>query len=288
MDYLLEVKPDEFTFESLEFLYYDATTSYYQSTDVDYDTNQPITWDDFSITVDSLAVEFLSMSYHVHRNMNDERVGGRFQRAQPYVISVDTDVKLKFRTDSASLLGDFKPVPGFQTVTVANNKTTASATGLAATTQYYFKLNANGQGIVEYDITTLDAGQLTYAHLLALLNAKTPGAQWSMIGGNLGCTSTVSTGSISLSVGTTGTNLFVGTSLADYTTIAAATAPSQAIDVQSVVITIAATSPANTITMTNMTVDPEDITINKLPGEMSLFEYDVTLRKGGASTIVWA
>jgi len=291
MDYLLEVKPDEFPYETLEFLYYDVTTSYYQSTDVDYDANHPITWDDFSITVDSDAVEFLSMSYHVHRNMNDERVGGRFQRAQPYVISVDTDVKLKFRTDSADLLGDFKPVPGYHEVNVGGAKAGASATGLTnGGSPYYYKVSINGAAAVEYNITVLaGGGNDVYTVVIALMNAATPGVQWSLVGGNLRATCAISTGKVVLTAGSSGTDLFA--SLTTYSgPLGSGVAPSQAIQVQSIIITLVS-NPAianNTITLANMTVDPEDLTINKLPGEMSLFEYDVTLKKGGASTIVWA
>ena len=291
MDYLLEVKPDEFPYETLEFLYYDVTTSYYQSTDVDYDANHPITWDDFSITVDSDAVEFLSMSYHVHRNMNDERVGGRFQRAQPYVISVDTDVKLKFRTDSADLLGDFKPVPGYHEVNVGGAKAGASATGLTnGGSPYYYKVSINGAAAVEYNITVLaGVGNDVYTVVIALMNAATPGVQWSLVGGNLRATCAISTGKVVLTAGSSGTDLFA--SLTTYSgPLGSGVAPSQAIQVQSIIITLVS-NPAianNTITLANMTVDPEDLTINKLPGEMSLFEYDVTLKKGGASTIVWA
>jgi len=83
-----------------------------------------------------------------------------------------------------------------------------TATGLSATTQYYFKVNIDGGGVVEYDITT--ASLLTYEDVIDLLNDEVRGATFSLESGDLRCTSDFlgSGSSIALSAGTSGTDLF--------------------------------------------------------------------------------
>ena len=85
-----------------------------------------------------------------------------------------------------------------------SSKVDATETGLATTTQYYFKVNIDLGGVVEYDITT--ASDTTFAAVIILMNAELTGAAFSLMDGNLRCTSEGT--SIALSAGTTGTDLF--------------------------------------------------------------------------------
>jgi hypothetical protein len=284
LDYTLDIKPDEFPFESMEFQYYDVVTSLYQDTALDYDDNQPNTFDDITLSIDANPQEYTNLTFHVKRNMNDERVGGRFQRARPYIINEEIDVKVKFRTDSDSILGTMKPVSGYHVVDVGGSKTGASATGLTAgggaPGTYYFKING-----VEYSIIT--AADVTYTAIIAKMNLVSFGAQWSLDStGNLRCTSAISTGSITLTAGATGTDLFA--TLTGWVHFDTAVAASQAITTHSLVITIVTPAATKTLTLGVMTLDPEDITINKLPAEINLFEYEVTFKNGGATTKVLA
>jgi hypothetical protein len=90
-----------------------------------------------------------------------------------------------------------------------SEKIGTSDTGLASVTQYYLKVNINGAGIVEFNITT-GSGMVTFNALITLLNAAIAGTTWALFGGDLRCTSNITglSSSISLSPGTTGNNLF--------------------------------------------------------------------------------
>jgi len=83
-----------------------------------------------------------------------------------------------------------------------------TATGLAATTPYYFKVAIDGAAVVEFTITT--ATDVTYDGVIDLMNTASIGCSWSLVGGKLRCTSDTLAGSsaIALAAGTTGTNLF--------------------------------------------------------------------------------
>lgn len=82
------------------------------------------------------------------------------------------------------------------------------ATGLSASTQYYYKISIDDSAVTEYDITT--ATDVTFDGVIALMNAQNTGATFALVGGDLRCTSDTQTGvsSIALSAGTTGTDLF--------------------------------------------------------------------------------
>lgn len=102
----------------------------------------------------------------------------------------------------------FSVISGYQDCGLSS-KTLATATGLADTTKYYFKVTADGGEPVEYDITT--ATDTSYKGVIALLNTETSGVcTWSLVGGDLRCTSddTTADSSIALAAGTTGTDLF--------------------------------------------------------------------------------
>jgi hypothetical protein len=89
-----------------------------------------------------------------------------------------------------------------------SGKRLATATGLSATTTYYFKLTLDGGDETEYSITT--AADVTYEAVIDLLNTALGGASYSLEGGDLRCTSDLLGGSsaISQAAGTTGTDLF--------------------------------------------------------------------------------
>jgi hypothetical protein len=103
-------------------------------------------------------------------------------------------------------------------------KTGATETGLADTTQYYFKVNVDGGGVTEYDITT--AGDTTFTGVIALMDTAVTatGATFSIVGGDLRCTSgTVGDESaIAITAGTTGTELLA--TLTDFTAVETAVA----------------------------------------------------------------
>lgn len=81
-------------------------------------------------------------------------------------------------------------------------------TGLSTTTQYYFKVGIDGGTVTEYDITT--ASDTTYSAVITLMNAEISGAEFSLVDGDLRCTSDSDDygAAISLAAGTTGTDLF--------------------------------------------------------------------------------
>lgn len=82
-------------------------------------------------------------------------------------------------------------------------------TGLTAATDYYFKVNIDGEGQTEYSITPV-SGAEDYNAVITLMNAEVTGASFSITGGDLRCTSDEfgSDSSINLAAGTTGTDLF--------------------------------------------------------------------------------
>lgn len=105
------------------------------------------------------------------------------------------------------------------------DKTLTTATGLAATTTYYFKANIDGAGVVEEDFTT--ASDVTYAAVIDLMNATlAASAKFELVNGDLRCTSdsTGSSSSVALSAGTTGTDAFGA--LTDFTAFQTAVAGS--------------------------------------------------------------
>ena len=101
-----------------------------------------------------------------------------------------------------------------------SDKAETSATGLSTTTQYYYKININGAGVTEYDITT--AASATFSAVIALLNAENTGATWALVGGNLRLTSDAVAGAstIAVTAGTTGTDLLTTMSITMETAVA--------------------------------------------------------------------
>lgn len=101
-------------------------------------------------------------------------------------------------------------------------KTLATATGLAATTQYYFTVTIDGGAAIEYDITT--GTVLTYDVIIRLMNEAMngSGAYFSLVAGDLRCTSqSKAAGStIVLAAGVTGPDLFAA--LTDFVAFEAA------------------------------------------------------------------
>lgn len=87
-------------------------------------------------------------------------------------------------------------------------KAGGTATGLSTTTTYYFKATINNEDEAEFSITT--AADVTFAAIIALLNAEITGATFALSGGDLRCTSDYlgADGYVRLAAGTTGTDLF--------------------------------------------------------------------------------
>ena len=87
-------------------------------------------------------------------------------------------------------------------------KAGATATGLSTTTTYYFRATINNEDEAEFSITT--AADVTYAAVIALLNAEVSGAVFALSGGDLRCTSDYlgADGYVSMAYGVTGTDLF--------------------------------------------------------------------------------
>ena len=103
-----------------------------------------------------------------------------------------------------------------------SGKALNTATGLSATTQYYFNITIDGGTETEYSITT--ASLLTYEDVIDLLNDAVPGATFALVDGDLRCTSNLLGGnsSIALAAGTSGTDLFATlTDFADFDTAVA-------------------------------------------------------------------
>jgi len=104
-------------------------------------------------------------------------------------------------------------------------KTLTTATGLATTTQYYFKANIDGGGVVEEDFTT--GADVTYAAVITLINATlAASAKFELVNGDLRCTSDAAgtSSTVALSAGTTGADLFA--TLTDFTALQTAVAGS--------------------------------------------------------------
>ena len=89
-------------------------------------------------------------------------------------------------------------VQGYQEVGLTG-KTMTTATGLAASTQYYFKVTPNGGSQTEYSITT--GVDTTYAAVIPLMQAASAAVcSWILIGGDLRCTSNAISGTSSISL----------------------------------------------------------------------------------------
>ena len=101
-------------------------------------------------------------------------------------------------------------------------KTGTTETGLAGTTQYYVKVNIDDAGVVEFDFTT--AADTTFAGVIALLDAAVTGTAWSIVSGDLRCSSNAvgAASTIAVTAGTTGTDFLV--TLTGYTTMDSAVA----------------------------------------------------------------
>lgn len=88
-------------------------------------------------------------------------------------------------------------------------KVGGTATGLSTTTTYYFKIAEDDEHLTEYNIET--AGDVTFAAIIVLLNIATTGiATWSLVSGDLRCTSDTygSISTVRMTAGTSGTDLF--------------------------------------------------------------------------------
>ena len=90
-----------------------------------------------------------------------------------------------------------------------SDKELNNATGLSTSTDYDFGVEIDGAASVNYTIS-VDTDD-TFSAVIDLMNAQVTGASFSLIGGDLVCTSDATTGysAIALSAGTGNTDLFV-------------------------------------------------------------------------------
>lgn len=79
-----------------------------------------------------------------------------------------------------------------------------SATGLSGSTSYTYKLAINASAVAEYTVAV--AADTTWSAVITLMNAQNTGATWSIVGGDIRCTSDAVSGvsSIGITDGTTG------------------------------------------------------------------------------------
>jgi hypothetical protein len=115
---------------------------------------------------------------------------------------------------------------GYQELATPATIVGTDETGLTANMVYYFKLNINGAGVLEYYITVTTAS-CTFATLLTLLaaakkvvgGATITGVTWSLEGADLRCTSnsTLDTAAVAITAGTSGTDLLA--SLTDFSSM---------------------------------------------------------------------
>lgn len=109
-------------------------------------------------------------------------------------------------------------VSNYQTLQFTVNKVAGDNTGLADSTQYYFKVKLNAGALTEYSVTTDGTGPHTFNDLIGLLNTALTGvATVTIADGHLHFTGGASTDVIVLDRGTTGTDLF--TSLTNFNQI---------------------------------------------------------------------
>lgn len=106
-------------------------------------------------------------------------------------------------------------------------KTSATASGLAASTKYYYKYNIDGAGVVERDITT--STDVTLGAVITLLNAEatthSDAVYWEIVNGDVRLRTTTcgSASSIEMSAGSSGTDMFATlTNWAEEATVAGA------------------------------------------------------------------
>ena len=100
------------------------------------------------------------------------------------------------------------PEYGYQECGLSSKELT-TASGLSTTTQYYFKVNVDGAGVVEEDFTT--GADVTFADIIDDMNGTlAAGGTFELVNGDLRCRSdSVGTSStIALAAGTTGTDAF--------------------------------------------------------------------------------
>lgn len=101
---------------------------------------------------------------------------------------------------------------GYQEVGLTPIFSGSSNTGLVPGETYYFKVNVDAGGVVEYNITPVEdvEGKVNFSELIKKMNFVTANATWQLYDGDLRCTSDsdAAATSIALSAGAAGTDLF--------------------------------------------------------------------------------
>lgn len=166
----------------------------------DFDREKAVEWDQRELVKSSFD---LFVSPQSNGNPSCYQIWGKKMRIAPVPDEQELLQLIYFYTPET--VRDFK---GYQELGLSN-VIDSQASGLATTTQYYFKITADGGSETEYDITT--AATVTFAAVIALMNTATSGVcTWAMDSGDIRCTSDTegTSSTISLAVGTTGTDLF--------------------------------------------------------------------------------
>lgn len=152
-------------------------------------------WDDTGLV--SSSILFLLMD---GTSGEEDAIKGKYERKATFYKRGNWEADTNIVTDSST--------QGYQECGL-NGRIRTMETGLADTTQYYFKINIDAGGVTEYDITT--SGDTTYDGVIGLMNTAVTGASFNIINGDLRCISDSfgANSTIALSAGTTGTDLFV-------------------------------------------------------------------------------
>lgn len=145
---------------------------------------------------------------------SDPTIGYRLYNAideakfEDYIVGIDTATSSNHTCELYIQDDDITPTQGYQELGMSITNT-ALDTNLTAFTDYYFKLNLNGEGLTEYKITT--TVDTTYAGLIVTINNTLLGvAVMSIEAGDVRITSDSygAQSSVLTADGTTGTSLF--------------------------------------------------------------------------------
>ena len=189
---------------ALDESYYDRGVNYFEGKVKLLTTGEGgLTVSGAALTVNEVAKAFGWALNMTIESGEDTSLGETWQCFIPLAKSANVNIS-RYRFDQRFNLIE----NGFQECGL-EDKTLTTATGLATTTQYYFKANIDGGGVVEEDFTT--GSDVTYEAVLALINATLAASgTFELVNGDLRCRSdsTGAASTVALSAGTTGTDLF--------------------------------------------------------------------------------
>ena len=116
--YELELSPDDFPKETLTFIYYDIRDSVAVTNCPNFNSAQPVTHADASLTVDSDAIIPNTMKLTIDNTLLDVKGGSKYQRLDPLMKGREVTVEIdSFEEASAQGL---KPLAIYGTLTAIN------------------------------------------------------------------------------------------------------------------------------------------------------------------------